>query len=123
MARVDAVGSWPDPSVQAANNVIAGLSDQEVFSVARFAASISGSFMVEYYKDYDGVASALLLPESGQDVALLFQRDGIFLHLDAVYDDALEYVASAQTIESLFQAAQTYVYARGWAARPRDPGP
>jgi ABC-type polar amino acid transport system ATPase subunit len=116
MPRVDAGGLWPDSSVQAGNTVIMGLSDQEVFSVARFAAGISGRFMVEYHEDQEGTASALLFHECREDVALIFQRDGIFLHLDAINNDTLECVASAQRIEWLFSAAQTYVYARGWAA-------
>jgi hypothetical protein len=89
-----------------------GLSDQEVFSVARFAAGIAGNWLVEYHQDYDGAASVFLLPDCGQDMALLFHRDGVFLHLDAIDDDDHEYVASALRIELLFPAAEAHM--RAW---------
>ena len=117
MVRVNADGRWPDPRLRAVNSVIVGLSDQEIFSVARFAASLPESWLLEYHQDCDGVASALLLPECDQDIALLFHREAGFLHLEAIHGDDHEHVASAQRIEPLFPTARTYVHTRGWAGR------
>jgi hypothetical protein len=111
MVRVNAGGPWLEFRLQAAGSVAVGLSDREIFSVARFAAGIPGRWLVEYHQDYDGEASALLFPACGHDMALLFHRDGVFLHLDAIDDDDHEYVASAPRIELLFPAAEARLFA------------
>jgi hypothetical protein len=126
MARVGADGSWINSYLQAGNSVIVGLNDDEVFSIARFAAELAGGWLVEYHEDYHGTASVLLMSEGGHDAALLFTRENGFLHLDVMLDDTHEHIASAHQIESLFPAAQSYSAgeasrSRGWHGRSGDP--
>jgi hypothetical protein len=120
MARVGADGPWINSCPQAGgDSVIVGLNDDEVFSIARLAAELTGKWLVEYHEDYHGTASVLLVSEGEHDAALLFTRENGFLHLDVMLEDDSEHIASAHQIESLFPAAQSYSDAPGEASRSR----
>jgi len=117
MTRAEADGPWLDSCLHAGSGATAGLSDQEIFAVARFAANIDGNLLVEYNEDENNSTSVFLMPENARDSALMFSRDGGFLRLDLIEDDELEHISSAKVIMALFPAALGCLYARGWAVR------